>query len=250
MLGETPDTPPHAGGVERRVLALLQVIVVSGFPTQLAVTAALVVTLGLTPFTGDGLSLEFVAIVSFLDTALVSLLIWAFLRASGESSHQVFLGKRPVLGEAWRGLVLVPPVLITLTLIVAGIRFVAPSLHTVPENPLAAFMRDPFDAAIFLVVVILAGGVREELQRGFILHRWGQHLGGAWLGNLLFGLLFGALHLDQGADISIAVGLLGMGWGAIYILRGSVVMSMVNHAGFNAAMVAQQVLARSLGVTP
>lgn len=250
MLGETPDTPPSAGGVERRVLALLQVIAVSGFPTQLAVTAALVVALGLTPFTGTGLSLEFVAIVSFVDTAVVALLIWAFLRASGESSHDVFLGRRPVVGEVWRGLVLVPPVLITLSLVVASIRAIAPSLQTVPENPLAAFMRDPFDAAIFLVVVILAGGVREELQRGFILHRWGQHLGGAWLGNLLFGLLFGALHLDQGADVSIAIGLMGMGWGASYILRGSVVLGMVNHAGFNAAMVAQQVLARSLGVTP
>ena len=34
------------------------------------------------------------------------------------------------------------------------------------------------DAVIFAVVVMVAGGVREEVQRGFIVHRFGQYLGG------------------------------------------------------------------------
>ncbi len=60
-------------------------------------------------------------------------------------------------------------------------------------------------AAIFLVVVVLAGGVREELQRAFILHRFDQRLGGARVGLVLFTIAFGAFHLDQGYDVALAI---------------------------------------------
>lgn len=240
------------GGWFERLLPKLptlgQIIAVSGFPTQLLLAAVLIIGVGMAPYSDEGLSLQFIAIVSFLDTALVALLIFVFLRMSGEHSHDVFFGGRPWFPEFWRGLLFVPVVFLGLTVLVMGLRAIAPWLQTVPDNPLAAFMHDPFDAAIFTVVVVLAGGVREELQRGFILHRAGQHLGGAWIGNLVFGLVFGALHIDQGLDVAMAIGLMGIGWGAVYIKRRSVVASMTNHAGFNAAMVLQQVLASSLGL--
>ncbi len=247
MLGET-SAPPASPLIRPDVLSFLQIVAVSGFPTQLFLAAFLILGVGMAPYSETGLSLQFIAIVSFLDTALVALLILLFLRVSGESSHKVFFGDRPFFPEFWRGLLFVPVVFITLTGVVAGLRYIAPWLQTVPENPLAAFMRDPFDAAIFAVVVVLAGGVREELQRGFILHRSAQHLGGAWVGNLAFGVVFGVLHYDQGLDVALAIGLMGIGWGAAYIRRGSVVAGMTNHAGFNGAMVLQQVLASSLGI--
>ena len=100
---------------------------------------------------------------------------------------------------------------------------------------------------MFIVVVIVAGGVREELQRAFILHRFEQRLGGIHLGLVLFTIAFGALHADQGIDVSIAVGLLGLIWGLIYIRRRSAVLPIVNHAGFNALQVFQGVMARTLG---
>ena len=56
---------------------------------------------------------------------------------------------------------------------------------------------------------------------------------------VVFTLFFGALHFDQGFDVAIAVGSLGLLWGVLYIKRRSAVMPMVNHAGFNAAQVAQ-----------
>lgn len=257
MTGETPDTVvspvrPQPVWLDRQIPklpAIAQVIAVSGFPTQILVAAILIIGVGMAPYTADGLSLQFIATVSFIDTALVALLILLFLRLSGEDSHTVFFGGRPIWPEFWRGLALVPVVFLIVTGIVAGLRYLAPWLNTVPENPLAAFMRNPFDAAIFAVVVVLAGGVREELQRGFILHRAEQKLGGAWAGNIVFGLIFGALHIDQGLDIALVIGLMGMGWGASFIRRRSVVAGMVNHAGFNGAMVVQQILATSLGIT-
>lgn len=253
MPGETPDAPvsPPTPATPRQhwSLLLLQIIAVSGFPTQVLIAGVLVLGLRMTPFTREGLSLEFIATVSFIDTALVALLIRLFLRLTRESSHDVFFGGRPILPEIWRGLLFVPVVFLLVIALVAGLRWLAPWLQSVPVNPLAAFMRDPVDAAIFAVVVMLAGGVREELQRGFILHRAGQGLGGARLGNIVFGLVFGALHMDQGYDVALAIGLMGMAWGATYIRRRSVVAGMVNHAGFNLAMVAQATLASSLGVT-
>ncbi len=247
MSDETP-APPVSPILPPRLLTFLQIVAVSGFPTQLVLATVLILGVGLAPYSETGLSLQFIAIVSFLDTALVALLILLFLRLSGESSHQVFFGGKPFFPEFWRGLLFVPLVFVALTGLVAGLRYIAPWLQTVPENPLAAFMRDPFDAAIFAVVVMLAGGVREELQRGFILHRSAQHFGSAWTGNLAFGLVFGALHIDQGLDVALAIGLMGIGWGAAFITRRSLVAGMTNHAGFNGAMVLQQVLASSLAM--
>ena len=234
--------PPHW------LFALMQSIAVCGIPTQVIVAAGLILVAGMTPVSNEGLSLEFIATVSFLDTALVAVLIRVFLLFSGETSRDVYLGRRPALGEIGRGLALVPVTFLLVVGLVSAVRAVAPWLHNVKVSPLEAFMRNPLDAAIFLVVVVLAGGVREELQRGFILHRFGQSLGGMWMGNITFGVAFGLLHFDQGWDIAIVIGLLGLAWGALFIRRGSVLMSVANHAGFNAAQVLQQIIVTSLGI--
>jgi membrane protease YdiL (CAAX protease family) len=231
-----------------RWFALGQAILVCGIPTQLTIAVVLIMFAGLQPLEGDSLSLEFLATLSLFDTAVVALLIRIFLIIGREHSRDVFLGRRTSWKEALRGLVLVPVVFIAVTLIVLTLRTLVPWLHTVKESPLEAFMRTPLDAAIFLVVVVLAGGVREELQRAFILHRFRQYLGGIRLGLVIFSVTFGLLHLEQGADVAIAIGLLGLFWGVLYAKRRSAVMPMVNHAGFNAAQVAQQMIVRSLGL--
>ena len=248
----TTARPPHW------IFALLQCIAVCGIPTQLAILTAMVGTQSLAsgiPLNADGsldlgflTRLEFLATLSFIDTALIAILILIFLLVSGENSRDVYLGRRPVLKEAWRGLALVPVTFIVVVVLVSAVRAIAPWMHNVKVSPLEAFMRNPLDAAIFMVVVVLAGGVREELQRGFILHRFGQSLGGMWVGNLVFGVAFGLLHFDQGWDIALVIGMLGLAWGAFFIRRRSVVVSMVNHAGFNAANVFQQIIVTSLGL--
>ena len=245
-----PTSPPSAVS---RWSAALQVFFVCGVPTQTAIYLALLGGGKHLGFDSAGLStdpnavsLEFFATASLLDTALVALLIRLFLGWSRESSADVFLGRHRVVGEAWRGIALIP----ILWILVIGVVFLIgvwiPQLHNVPHNPLERFMDTPVRAAVFLVVVVLAGGVREELQRGFILHRFEQQLGGAWVGLVAFSLAFGAFHVPQGFDAALAVGLLGVIWGVIYIRRGSVVAPMVSHAGFDVAQVLQQVLLHAL----
>jgi membrane protease YdiL (CAAX protease family) len=233
--------PPQA-----RWLALFEAVLVCGVPTQAFVGVALLLA-GMAPHDGDGLSLRFFATLSLIDTVLVLVLIRFFLRSSDERPWAVFIGRRPIWREAAAGLALVPVVLITVAGVVLGLRTLFPWMETVPTNPFMPFMDTPVEAAVFVVVVVLAGGVREELQRAFILHRFEQRLGGIRLGLVLFTVAFGALHIEQGLDVSVAVGLLGLIWGIIYIRRRSAVLPIFNHAGFNAMQVIQGLVVRSLG---
>jgi len=253
-----PSTPPVVvtPGVHTPFLpwwlALIEVVLVCGVPTQIVVAVALLM-LGVPLSDGPGfdvtnISLEFFAMVSLVDTALIALLIRVFLTLSGETSRDVFTGMRPIGGEIVRGVLLIPVALIAVIAVVAGLRLIAPWLHTVTRNPLEAYMQSPIDATIFIVVVMLAGGVREELTRAFILHRSAQRLGGIWIGLAAYSLLFGALHYEQGWDVAVAVGLLGVFWGILYIKRRSVVMAMVNHAGFDATQVLMQLLLKGSGL--
>jgi membrane protease YdiL (CAAX protease family) len=246
-LDSEPAPPPRPSfRALPRWLALLQAILVSGIPTQVVVAVMLAGVVGM-PFDPADLSLEFFATLSVVDTALVLLLIYVFLSASGERPAAVFLGNRPWAREALRGLLLLPVVLLGVSLIVLSVRTLMPWMHNVERNPLENFMQSPLEAAAFLVVVVLAGGVREELQRAFILHRFEQRLGGATLGLLIFSGAFGLLHIDQGYDSAVGIGVLGLLWGAIFIRRRSVVAPMVNHASFNAAQVLQGLLVNVLG---
>jgi membrane protease YdiL (CAAX protease family) len=242
-----PTPPAPSRSPLHRWGAVLEVIAVSGIPTQAAIALVLIVGFGMPYRNETGFLLPFFATLSLLDTAVVFALIRLFLRLSRERPADVFLGARPVRGELIRGLLLVPVVFLGVTGLVLALRTLAPWMHTVEDNPLEAFLTSPGHAAVFLVVVIVAGGMREELQRAFILHRFEQHLGGIRLGLLIFTLVFGALHLDQGVDVAVAVGALGLVWGLVYVKRRSAVLPIVNHAGFNALQVAQGLMVHSLG---
>jgi membrane protease YdiL (CAAX protease family) len=86
---------------------------------------------------------------------------------------------------------------------------------------------------MFLFVVIVAGGVREELQRAFLLHRFRDDLGQPWMGVFVTSLAFGMGHTLQGFDAAIITGTLGAIWGAMYVLRRSAIAPIVSHSLFN-----------------
>jgi membrane protease YdiL (CAAX protease family) len=120
----------------------------------------------------------------------------------------------------------------------------APELRNVPRNPFEAMLTTRVDAAIFAVVVMIAGGVREEVQRGFIVHRFGQYLGGGIYGVLFYSVFFGLGHYEQGYDAAIATAALGLLWGLTYLKRGSIIAPVVSHAGFNLAQIVKHVALR------
>ena len=110
------------------------------------------------------------------------------------------------------------------------LRLVAPSLHNVPTSPFAGLLESPWAIAGFIVLVVIAGGVREELQRAFLLRRFEQQLGGAKVGLVVTSLAFGLGHTLQGWDAAVGTAVLGAVWGAVYLARRSAIGTVASHA--------------------
>ncbi len=236
---EIVSPPPRAIPAGERVAAAAEVILCSGFPTQLLLIGLLSAA-GLHVRDAEGLlSGPFIFLLSLLDTVLVVGLVLFFLRARGESPRDVLLGARRVVREAWLGVAIIPLLFLGVIVIMVVIMGIAPGLHNVPRNPLQDLLRTRGDAVAFGFVVMVAGGVREEVQRGFILHRFERFLGGGVTGVVVFSGLFGVGHLEQGLDAAIATAALGACWGVIYLVRRSIVAPVVSHAGFNLAQIAK-----------
>jgi membrane protease YdiL (CAAX protease family) len=215
------------------VRALAQVLACSGLPTQLLLVQLLALG-GIEPY-GEHqvLNLTWVFVLSIADTILLGGLICLLLVANGESIRRTFFGGRAAALEVPIGLLSVVPVILVAAAVMLTARAVAPWLHNVPVNPLAALLQSPRDIWLFAVVALVAGGVREEIQRAFLLTRFEQHLGGAHVGLVITSVAFGLGHLMQGFDAALATGTLGLLWGLMYLWRRSAVAPIVSHAGFN-----------------
>jgi membrane protease YdiL (CAAX protease family) len=218
-----------------RLAALVEVVICSGFPSQI-VLIVILRGFGLHMTSPDGrLSPPFVFTVSLLDAILVVTLVVFFLLVHHESPRQVLFGRRPVAREALFGIAILPAVFMFVMIVLMLLLLYAPQLHNVTRNPLEDMLHTRGDAIVFAVVVMVAGGVREEIQRGFIAHRFGQYLGGGAVGVVIYSFFFGLGHIEQGYDAMIATGILGLIWGFVYLARRSIVAPMVSHAGFNVA---------------
>jgi membrane protease YdiL (CAAX protease family) len=219
---------------QRRLIAVAEIFLCSSLPTQILLQV-LLVQAGMQPTTeGGGFSLTFVLISQLADTALLIVLMTVLTRAHGESVAALWLGRRPIVREVLLGLALVPGVFVLVVVLLNATRLLAPWLHNVPANPLEAMARGgPMEAAAFGVVAIVAGGVREELQRAFLLRRFEQHLGGPAVGVVVLSIAFGLGHAVQGWDAAITTGALGALWALVYLRRRSSIAPVVSHAGFN-----------------
>ncbi len=225
-----------------RVGALFEVIACSDFPTQLLI-AQLLFFAGMTPVGPDQrYSAAFVVTLSLSDAVLLVGLVFWFLYLHGERPRDVLLGRRAVWREAVLGVVLVPVVFLVAAVVLGLVQAFAPSLHNVARNPLESLIRSRWDALLFALVAVVSGGIREEVQRAFILRRFEQHLGGAPLGLVLFSFVFGTGHLIQGWDAVVTTATLGAFWGLVYLARRSIAAPVVSHAGFDLAEIIRYTL--------
>jgi membrane protease YdiL (CAAX protease family) len=238
-----PETPADAAAAAAphamtRGRALLEVVLCSSYPTQIAAAAALAAAglRGVGP--GGGLDATFVIAMSIIDAVLVIALILYFLHRRGESFAAVMFGGVPPGREATLGVGLVVPVTLGVALAITGVRAIWPSLQNVPVNPMTALMGDPRLVAVFAGIVVFAGGVREEMQRAFQLHRLAPGVMDRLPALALTSVAFGLGHTVQGRDVAVATFLLGALWGALWLRRRSIVAPAVCHALFNLGQVA------------
>ena len=136
------------------------------------------------------------------------------------------------------GVLAMPAIFALVIAVQLSIRVFAPHLHNVPVNPFESLLGSPLQMAAFLALVVVAGGVREEIQRAFLLHRFEQRLGGGGVGLAVTSLAFGLGHTLQGWDAAIVTGLLGAFWASTYLARRSAVSNITSHALFNIVQVA------------
>lgn len=213
-----------------------EVLLCSGYPTQLVIVA-LLSAVGVQPVDQGSLSPPSVFIVSAVDTAVLIGLVLTFLARSGERPRDLLVGVRSPTREVWIGLLLVPALFMVMVLTQLLVYTVAPSLHNVPVNPFNAFLQSPALRWAFLILVVIAGGIREEVQRAFLLHRFEQRLGGPAVGLVVTSVAFGLGHTVQGWDAAIITALLGACWGLTYLARRSAIANVVSHATFNVLQV-------------
>lgn len=238
--------PARLGADNARMVAAFEVILCSGVPTQLFIGQALALA-GYDPFLEQQAQPGPLFALALIDSLVLITLILLLIRARSEDPRALFLGPRPVAREVTLGVLLVPMLFVGVGLTVLLVRSLLPWLHNVIDNPFERMIRSPGEAALFAVVAIVAGGVREEIQRAFLLVRFEQHLGGSVVGLIVVSVAFGAGHFVQGWDAAVATALLGLTWGVIYLRRRSIVAPVVSHAGYNALQIVQVLTLRELG---
>lgn len=224
-----------SGRMSARWVAAAEVVLCSGVPSQLMLGAILGrVWLGGT-FDPEAPPLSFLSVLLLSDTCVLAALMIHLTRLRGESPAALWVGPRAWTREVWRGVAFVPVLFLGAAIVLNLVRLLAPWLRNVPVNPFEAIASGSArDALLFAVVAIVAGGVKEELQRGFILRRFERELGGATVGVIVTSVAFGLGHYRQGWDAVIATAALGAVWAVMYLRRASSVAPIVSHAGFNA----------------
>ena len=210
-----------------RLRASMEIFVSLGFLTD-------GIALGLlSPFPSLSRPLSSVpALAAFMLCSSVLLvgLITLLLRWHGESVGSLCFGiaGRP-RREVLLGGALVPGIFLGAFLIKSAIRHLVPAMYRGERNVLEELMRSPSDLALFLAVALIAGGVREEMQRAFVIRRFETGWGPAWLGAALFAIFFGYGHLVQGTDEAIIAGVFGLLWGWVYVRRRNIVATSLSH---------------------
>jgi uncharacterized protein len=236
------EAPPT---LDQRLTAVGEVILCSDIPTQFAL-GLLFNAIGFSALHADGsLSLSYVATLSLLDSVLLVAMMWAFLRMRGDRPRDVFIGRRPVAAEVRAGVPLIFVAFLIAAAVILSVRALLPWTHNVETNPLQGLLQRPIDVAVFAVVAVVAGGVREELQRAFLMNRFERWLGGPVVGIIVASAAFGVGHILQGWDAAIATAVLGAFWATVYVRRRSAIAPVVSHSGFNLLQLVQLVILRT-----
>ena len=245
---------PQGATPARALLALLEVVMV-------AVLGSIVVQVTFRAFNiGGGQILGdtfFLFLFMALETVITLALVLFLLRLGGGSLRKlgwVWAQPRPEVAVA---LVSVP--FLFVSTFGVGIFFQALLPEYVAEsNPLLDLITDHSDLLLFLTSSIFVGGLKEEVQRAFVLDRFERYVGvsslslsaavlgwksppseqagkrvGLVLGLLLWSLFFAFGHHVQGIDNAAGAGVLGLLFGLLYIWRRNLVAPMLAHALYN-----------------
>lgn len=165
------------------------------------------------------------------EATVTLILIGLFLHARGESFTQIGLKWRGV-AELRVGILAIPLLFASAFLVGAFFQLVLPS-YVSTTNPLLELIRDRRDFFFFLISSIYVGGIKEEIQRAFVLVRFERYLGGVTVGLVLWSMFFAVGHQMQGVDNAAGAGVLGLLFGILYLWRRNLSAPMLAHAVYD-----------------
>jgi len=225
-----PSQPPPKTWVDR-IQALFEVILLAGLVSSLIATL---------PFAGkirdqSGLLADIRVLAGFLllEAAVTFGLLYLVMKAHGEKLRDFGLSWQHWRSDVLLGLAIVPILFGVNGVINVIFRSYLPQLFQ-EHNPLAELVRTPQDLTIFVGTALIAGGIKEELQRAFILRRFQSFLGGANLGLIVWSVVFAVGHTIQGWQGVVIAGIYGMVFGVLYLARGTLIAPMVAHGVYDA----------------
>jgi uncharacterized protein len=222
------EVAPRSSWLDR-AQALLEILLVSGLVSSFFAALPFSLRKGGPALQHDA---RLIAAFILLEASITLVFMVALLKAHGEGFSDLGLNGRRWGANALIGLAILPAFFLTNALVSELFRRFLPGFY-IDRNPLIDLIRTPRDLALFLLSGIAAGGIKEELQRAFILTRFRQHLGGAWLGLALWSVAFAAGHYLQGFQGVVIAGVLGLLFGILYLVRQSVVAPIVSHAAYD-----------------
>ena len=242
------------GDLIRRFLALFEVLLVALAGVFFVQLGFMVFNIGRSQLLGD----TRILFISLASEACISLaLIALFLRSRGQSFRTIGWIWKKGGREALLGISCVPFLFASTFLVGIFFTLVLPQYVSI-TNPLLDSVKG-YGALIFLLVSsILVGGIKEEIQRAFVLDRFERYLGpvfltcffrifghkrfadeqtgrtvGLTVGLILWSLFFAVGHALQGVDSAAGAGILGLCFGLLYIWRRNLVAPMLAHALFD-----------------
>jgi membrane protease YdiL (CAAX protease family) len=230
MMEPFPDKPRKP--LIEKFLALFEVLLLSGL------LSSSLAALPLAAFyrkSAELLTNNVKTLSSFLllETAITICLLLMVLKV-----HQETICSLGLQWARWKlnlliGLALVPFLFLINDIVAIAFRLYLPKYYT-ERNPLTEIIHTPSQLALFVFSALIAGGIKEELQRAFILNRFGRYLGGAGVGLVLWSLAFGAGHYVQGAQGVTIATIYGLIFGITYLLSGSLIAPIVAHGAYDA----------------
>jgi membrane protease YdiL (CAAX protease family) len=167
-----------------------------------------------------------------LEATFTFLLLAAILGIHGERIRDMGLSWDRWKSHLSLGLALVPLLFFINVIVNAVFRVYLPKYY-LEQNPLTTNIHTLQQLVLFIFSALIAGGIKEELQRAFILRRFNRYLGGASVGLVLWSLAFGAGHYAQGAQGMTVAVVYGFAFGVMYLLRGSLIAPMAAHGAYN-----------------
>ena len=230
MNGFEPPMARTSSPWVEKLQALLEVLLLSGIMSSLIAALPFYVLLGdASDLTGDA---QIITSYMMLEASITVLFLIVILKLRKDDPSSCGIRFKNWRRDSFVGLSVVPILFAANLLISLLFRALLPE-YFLDHNPLTDVIRTPRDLGLLVVTALIGGGIKEELQRAFILNRFQQHLGGAAAGLILWSIAFGAGHYIQGAQGMVAAGFYGLIFGIVYLARGSLVAPMVAHGTYN-----------------